>query len=111
MVLLPIYIVEMIIYKPVPLTWEAAATIAWIGIFVGVFAVGFLNSAVLSLGANKASMSNYMRAAFTTILAIAILGEQLRPFHMVAFVLVIAGIFLMGRGRRAAAKPAVPDKT
>ncbi|NNE84695.1 MAG: DMT family transporter [Alphaproteobacteria bacterium] len=111
LILLPIYIVEMIVYKPVPLTWEAVTTIAWIGVVVGIFAVGFMNSAVLSLGPNKASMSNYMRAAFTTILAIVILGEQLRPYHMVAFVLVFAGIFLMGKGRWAAAKRAVPDKT
>lgn len=99
-VLLPIYIVEMIVYKPVPLSWEAAATIGWIGIAVGVFAVGFTNTAVLAMGANKASMGNYIRAVFTTILAILLLGEQLQAFHAIAFVLVVAGIVLMGRARR-----------
>lgn len=100
--ILPIYIVEMIIYKPVPLTGQAFATIAWIGVVVGVFAVGFTNTAVLALGANKASMSNYIRAVFTTVLAIVILNEQFQTFHGVAFVLVAAGIFLMGRSRRPA---------
>lgn len=103
-VILPIYIVEMIVYKPVPLTLEAGVTIAWIGLIVGVFAVGFTNSAVLALGANKASMSNYVRAVFTTLLAILVLGERMQTFHIVAFVLVFTGIFLMGRGRRK--KPA-----
>ena len=83
-VILPIYIVEIIVYKPVPLTFQAFATIAWIGVIVGVFAVGFTNTAVLALGPNKASMSNYIRAVFSTILAILILGEQLRAFHAVA---------------------------
>lgn len=106
MVILPIYIVEMIIYKPVPLTGQAFATIAWIGVVVGVFAVGFTNTAILALGANKASMSNYMRAVFTTVLAILILNEQFQAFHGVAFALVAAGIFLMGRGRWTASSTA-----
>lgn len=104
-VILPIYIFEMIVYKPVPLTVEAFATIAWIGGVVGVFAVGFMNTAVLALGANKASMSNYIRAVFTTGLAILVLGESLQIHHLVAFALVIAGVFLMGRGRRPALAP------
>ncbi len=101
MVILPIYIVEMIIYKPVPLTLQAGVTIAWIGMVVGVFAVGFTNTAILALGANKAAMSNYMRAVFTTLLAILVLGEEFQTFHGIAFVLVAAGIYLMGRGRTA----------
>ncbi len=105
MVILPIYVVEMIIYKPVPLTGQAFATIAWIGVVVGVFAIGFLNTAVLALGANKASMSNYIRAVFTTVLAIVVLGEQFEAFHAIAFVLIAAGIVLMGRSRRPAQLP------
>ena len=107
--ILPIYIVEMIVYKPVPLTGQAFATIAWVGVVVGVFAVGFTNTAVLALGANKASMSNYIRAVFTTVLAILILKEQFQTFHAVAFVLVAAGIFLMGR--RPASPKVTPEKT
>jgi drug/metabolite transporter (DMT)-like permease len=110
MVILPIYVVEMIVYKPVPLTGQAFATILWIGAVVGVFAVGFTNTAVLALGANKASMSNYIRAVFTTLLAILVLGETLQVHHMLAFVLVIAGVFLMGRGRRPARLPQAANR-
>ena len=99
-VIFPIYVVEMIVYKPIPYTAEALGTIIWIGVVVGVFAVGFTNSAVLSLGPNKASMSNYFRAVFTTALAILVLGENLQLFHGAAFLLVFAGIFLMGHQKR-----------
>jgi drug/metabolite transporter (DMT)-like permease len=111
MIILPIYIIEMIVYKPVPLTLQAGVTIAWIGVIVGVFAVGFTNTAVLAIGPNKAAMSNYIRAVFTTILAILLLNEQLQAFHAVAFVLVVAGIVLMGRGRQTARPPAPAKET
>jgi len=35
------------------------------------------------------------------LLAVLILGEQLELFHMVAFVFVVAGVLMLGRGRRA----------
>ena len=76
---------------------------------MAIVAVGFTNTVVLAIGANKAVMSNYIRAALTAILAILILGEELEPFHMIAFVLVAAGVLLLGRGRKAA-EPEEPAK-
>ena len=99
-VMLPVYIAETIWVRPMPLTWEAAGVALWVAVAVGVVAVGFVNTAVLALGATVASASNYMRAAFTAILAIVVLGEQPAPYHGVAFVLIAAGIWLMSRGRR-----------
>jgi len=100
-VMLPLYVTETIVFKPMPVTWEAAAVMAWVGIGVAIVAVGFTNTAVLAIGANKATMSNYIRAVFTALLAVLILGEQLELFHMVAFVFVVAGVLMLGRGRRA----------
>ncbi len=108
-VMLPIYVLETIFYLPMPVTWEAAAVMGWVGVIVAIVAVGFTNTVVLAIGANKAVMSNYIRAALTAILAILILGEELEPFHMIAFVLVAAGVLLLGRGRKAA-EPEEPAK-
>lgn len=104
-VMLPIYILESIFYMPMPVTWESAAVMGWVGIVVAIVAVGFTNTVVLAIGANKAVMSNYIRAVLTAVLAILILGEELEAFHLIAFVLVAAGVLLLGRGRKAT-KPA-----
>ena len=105
-VMFPIYVLETIFYMPMPVTWESVGIMAWVGIVVAIFAVGFTNTSVLALGANKATIGNYIRALITAALAILILGEKLEPFHLLAFALVVAGVVLLGRGRRAKTPPA-----
>ncbi len=100
LVMLPLYVTETIVFKPMPVSWEAAAVMAWIGIGVAIIAVGFTNTSILALGANKATISNYIRALITAGLAILILGERLEVFHLVAFAFVVAGVVMLGRGRR-----------
>lgn len=104
-VMLPIYILETIFYLPMPVTWESATVMAWVGIAVAIVAVGFTNTVVLAIGANKAVMANYIRAVLTAVLAIAILGEQPQFFHLIAFVLVVVGVVLLGRGKRKGSGP------
>lgn len=97
---LPLYLAETVFIQPVPLTWKAVAIIAWIGSAIAVGAVGCTNTAVIRLGANRATMGNYMRALITAGLAIVILDETLHAYHIVAFVMVVAGIVLVGRRQR-----------
>lgn len=99
-VTLPVYVLESLYIQPVPVTWFAIGSILWVGIAVTAIAVGLLNAAIRRIGANKASMSNYMRALFTALLAVLLLGEEFETFHLVAMVLVIGGVYLMTRGRR-----------
>jgi drug/metabolite transporter (DMT)-like permease len=42
-----------------------------------------------------------MRALFTALLAVVLLGEEFQTFHLIAMALVIGGVYLMTRGRRA----------
>ena len=99
-VTLPVYVLESLYIQPVPVTWFAIGSILWVGIAVTAIAVGLLNAAIRRIGANKASMSNYMRALFTALLAVLLLGEEFETFHLVAMVLVIGGVYLMTRGRQ-----------
>lgn len=100
---LPVYVLETIYIQPVPLTWLSIGSFLWVGIAVTAIAVGLMNAAIRRIGANKASMSNYMRALFTALLAVLLLGEEFQAFHLVAMVLVIGGVYLMTLGRRDAA--------
>jgi len=100
---LPVYILETIFILPVPVSWLSIGSFLWVGIAVTAIAVGLLNAAIRRIGANKASMSNYMRALFTALLAVVLLGEEFQTFHTIAMVLVIGGVYLMTLGRKAPA--------
>jgi len=99
---LPLYILETIYIRPVPVTWVTVGSILWVGIAVTAIAVGLMSVVIRRIGANKASMSNYMRALLTALLAVVLLGEAFQAFHLIAMVLVIGGVFLMTRGRTPA---------
>ena len=92
---LPIYLTETLLFRPVPLTSETVIALIWLGVAVTTIAVGFHNAVIRKLGANKASMSNYIRAVFTAIIAILFLGESFEYYHATALVLVIAGVWLL----------------
>lgn len=62
-------------------------------------AVGLHNAVIRRLGANKASISNYMRSVFTAIIAILFLGETFEHYHATALALVVAGVWLLSVGR------------
>lgn len=96
---LPVYVAESIVYRPVPLTLEAVGALVWFGVAVTGLAVGLNNSVVRALGANKASIGNYLRSIFVALLAIVLLGEEFRLYHAIALALVIVGVGLLSRGR------------
>jgi drug/metabolite transporter (DMT)-like permease len=96
---LPLYIAETVYLRPVPVNLVTITTLLWIGIAITTIAVGLTNTAVRLIGANKASMGNYVRSLFTAFLAIVLLGEDLHLFHAVALALVLGGVYLMTRGR------------
>ena len=95
----PIYIAETYFFRPMPINGEIIFTLLWIGIAVTSLAVGLNNAVVRNLGANKASISNYLRALFTALLAILLIGEVFEAYHGIAFILVITGIWLLSMGK------------
>lgn len=96
---LPIYAAETVYYQPMPFDLKTIGVMLWLGIAVTVIALGMSNMSVRLIGANKASMLNYIRSALAAVLAIVLLGETLHAFHTVALLLVVAGVYLMTRGR------------
>jgi drug/metabolite transporter (DMT)-like permease len=98
---LPLYIIETIYLRPIPINLLTVGSILWVGIAVTAIAVALMSVAIRQIGANKASMSNYMRALFTALLAVVLLGEEFQTFHLIAMALVIGGVYLMTRGGRA----------
>ncbi len=98
LITLPFYVFETMYFYPVPFNFFTIVSILWVGIAVTALAVGMISFSIRRIGANKASVSNYMRALFTALLAVVILDEAFEIFHLIALVLVIGGVYLMTLG-------------
>ena len=95
---LPFYVLETMYFYPVTFNFVTIFSILWVGIAVTAIAVAMISFSIRRIGANKASVSNYMRALFTALLAVILLGEDFEIFHSIAMVLVIGGVYLMTLG-------------
>ncbi len=94
----------------VPLVgWEVAAgqtlkfdaltlgTIAFVVIFPSALAYTFYNRGIELIGPNRSAPFFHLVPVFGSAMAIAFLGEKPELFHLVGYVLVIAGIFIASR--------------
>ncbi len=101
---LPFYAVEILrdgFRMPGPEAW---AIIAYTVIFPSMMSQAFFIRGVAMLGANRAGLFINLVPIFGALLAVLILGESFRPYHMVGLALVLGGIAIAERfaGHRSA---------
>lgn len=72
-------------------------TFSYVAIFPSVIAYSFYNRGVALIGANRAGVFLYVVPVFSTLLAIALLGEKLELRHVVGFAMIFAGVMLTAR--------------
>lgn len=97
LLLLPFLLWEVSIgytLKPDLLT---AATLVYVVIFPSLLAYLFFNRGIALIGPNRAAPYFHLVPVFGSVMAIALLGEKLRLFHIVGYVLVLGGIALASR--------------
>jgi drug/metabolite transporter (DMT)-like permease len=73
------------------------ATIAYVVIFPSTLAYLFFNRGIALIGPNRAAPFLHLMPVFGSIMAIAFLGEQLQPFHIVGYGLVLVGVLIASR--------------
>jgi drug/metabolite transporter (DMT)-like permease len=83
---------------------QAVLAIAYVAALPSVAAYAMYNAAVARLGAGRAGQVINLMPVLGAFLAAAILGEALRPYHVLGMVLVVAGLalpalFLLSRRR------------
>lgn len=105
------------------LAWEASNGAAqlpdatgWLitiytAIFASLMAQVFYIKGVEWIGANRAALFINLVPVFGTLFSVALLGEKLQPFHIVALVLALGGIAIAEKGRPDRAAPATSDAT
>ena len=92
--LAPLYAWEVAAVGGFQATWENAASIGYLALFVSVIGFVFYNRAVAGVGAIRAGLFIHLIPVFSVVLALIVLGERLRPFHLAGALLIAFGIYL-----------------
>ena len=66
-------------------------------IFPSTLAYLFFNRGIALIGPNRAAPFFHLMPVFGSAMAILLLGEQPRLFHLVGYVLVLAGVVIASR--------------
>jgi drug/metabolite transporter (DMT)-like permease len=102
----PFYAVEVARGARMATDMVTVASVAYVAVFASVAAYVLWNEGVAGVGASRAGVFLHLMPAFGSVLAVAILGEALRPFHLGGITLILGGVYLAGvaGGRRAASR-------
>ncbi len=93
----PFFIVEHVSSQQLKWDVETLLAILYVAIFPSVLAYIFFNRGVELIGANRGGVFMHLVPFFVTALAIIFLGENLRLFHVIGFVLILSGVWLAAR--------------
>jgi drug/metabolite transporter (DMT)-like permease len=72
-------------------------TLIYVVIFPSTLAYLFFNRGIAMIGPNRAARFFHLVPVFGSAMAIVLLGEQPRLFHLVGYVLVLAGVVIASR--------------
>lgn len=103
--MLPPYIVETLIHRPVVATAPALGAIVFCAVFPSICAVYLINAGIAALGPARMGIFNYLPPLFVAAIAIPVLGEALHWYHLMAFAIVTLGIVVSVRGRNKTGPP------
>ena len=106
MLLFPLFLFEMLfLVGRVEFTPATVGAMLYVGIFPSFVGYVFWNRGVAEVGPNVAGIFVHLMPAFGAILAWLFLGERIQAFHVAGIALILAGIALTTRGRRADPEP------
>jgi drug/metabolite transporter (DMT)-like permease len=100
LVVLPFLMWEIASGARMEVTSFTLAAVAYVAIFPSVVAYICLTRGVELIGANRSGIFLHMIPLFGALLAIGLLGEPLRVFHVIGFALILCGVALASRKGR-----------
>jgi drug/metabolite transporter (DMT)-like permease len=89
----------------VEFTPASVAAMLYVGTFPSFIGYVFWNRAVAEVGSNVAGIFIHLMPGFGCLLAWMFLDERIRAFHLAGIALILAGVWLTARGRRAIPVP------
>jgi drug/metabolite transporter (DMT)-like permease len=103
LLLLPFSIWEFSTGVTLKLDALTIATLIYVVIFPSTLAYLFFNRGIALIGPNRAAPFFHLVPVFGSAMAILLLGEQPQLFHLVGYLLVLAGVVIASRQTSAAA--------
>ncbi|MFQ5937994.1 MAG: DMT family transporter [Acidiferrobacterales bacterium] len=97
--LTPAYLWELARVGTFHVNGVTMGSVLYIGLFASVIAYICWNRGVALVGANRAGLFLHLIPVFSAFLAVAILGESVRVFHLVGITFVFTGIYLTNTTR------------
>jgi len=73
------------------------ATLLYVVIFPSTLGYIFFNRGIALIGPNRAAPFLHLVPVLGSVMAILLLGETLRPFHLIGYPLVLAGVVIASR--------------
>ena len=96
-IVLPFYVIETLVYKPVPISANAIYAIVALSLVSTVFGTLMWNLGNQLIGPSRAGMFINLIPVFAAAMAILFLNERLHQYHVICAALICAGIFLVLR--------------
>ena len=95
--LLPLCLWELSYRPAFVLNFEAAASVLYFAVFPSIVAYFCWNRGVELIGANRAGLFVNLVPVFASIMAVALLGESFKAFHLIGILLIFGGMVLFNR--------------
>lgn len=83
-------------------TWTTLLSVLYVSTFPSIVAYLCWNRGVELIGSGRAGAILHLIPLWSALLATVLIGEALRPFHIVGFALIVAGVSLASRAPRTA---------
>ncbi|MBV8920709.1 DMT family transporter [Bradyrhizobium sp.] len=97
LLLVPLSIFEFTIGPRLTADPLSLATLTYVVIFPSTLAYLFFNRGIALIGPNRAAPFLHLVPVFGSAMAILLLGEELRVFHLIGYALVLAGVIIASR--------------
>tara|TARA_B100000315_G_scaffold132089_1_gene121539 strand:- start:797 stop:1720 length:924 start_codon:yes stop_codon:yes gene_type:complete len=95
--LLPFYIGETILVRPVPFTFHTFVIALILAIIVSIGSLALWNNGNRVVGPHRAAVFVCLMPVYSSILAMWFLGEEIFAYHIIGAICVIAGILMVVR--------------
>jgi drug/metabolite transporter (DMT)-like permease len=95
--LAPLYGWEILTAGPFALTWRTASSILYVAVFPSILAYFCWNSGIDRIGPSRGGLFINFIPVFTAVMAVFMLGESLRWFHITGMGLILGGMIVFNR--------------